>query len=914
MLLTNTTRKSPKSSSEEEDREALIVTGAAAHSSSSSVSLSSRARSTTSDHKEGSSSHSRQPLHGNTSLAAESTGTNPPPVPIVTPTAAARTTSVQNSSNGNRRRNCPNNSSYFSSTGSSSAGSPEVFLCNPRTGGFDCTPAQRDYQEFANNFHNNPKSHNNKHSKRSGKMHTPAKKKKTFATMHAFIEDDSEDESSSLNDSDIYTTAPLPPPRTGKSTRQQHEEHGTATKSKGGPLSSLLSPRSKTSFQRYFHTKAHKTPQTNMYIPPEATAGATTQATRTANHQLLSNHKRHNVTSRIAHQWKSLTVTHKSPSARNAPSSQHNSNKKKISKKKNRDGIAASSDGSCASAASHKSFDYFMKEDGALQSKATAHDNRNSRYQQHTTYGPTTLPTSQSAPRPVTPNHNKRSSSRPMVRKDTSSAGNANRQQDAGEEKVEVEGDDEIISSSFWRRDLEQSSFLDMSFSSLGNTTANHNSKAIDHWTFEAVSPVPRILCGKNTTLDDATAEFSACLHDSSGFDADNDRTPNTTRNHNLYDSSNDDTTTLDSSLLMSHDALSMQSSGAVLLTEAGLKRHNDKKLRQEQIEPLTLRQSHGAGKLEKVVLQQKVKRLQAKELKKSADASLEEERLARKRRQKEQAALARQQLLLQQQQLDGAPSIGSPNRSPCRTPDRRSSPPRSPKTPNSTSPQNVSMSPMSTPTRPAADLAATNNHHHQSSNNNNKTKSWFRRVLDKTKKSNPEALKQQWKEKERQRVALARQEKEEAEELERQRIETLRRLYLEKQRQLEAAAPATSKRGLVIDVDALIVSNQNRRTTDDGDDDDLQSHCYTLSQPPPPTAKAGATAATVSFTKKGPTYTAGASARSLGLCSICHAHSRSHIAMPCMHFAFCGSCVQGRTECPLCSMENVAFSKVNTE
>ena len=177
--------------------------------------------------------------------------------------------------------------------------------------------------------------------------------------------------------------------------------------------------------------------------------------------------------------------------------------------------------------------------------------------------------------------------------------------------------------------------------------------------------------------------------------------------------------------------------------------------------------------------------------------------------------------------------------------------------------------------------------------------------------------MKQQWKENERQRVALARQEKEEAEELERQRIEALRRLYLEKQRQLEAAAPDPSKRRLVIDVDDLIVSNQNQRTTDDGDDedgdDDLQSHCYTLSQPPP-TAKAAATTATVSPTKKGPLHSAGVSARSLGLCSLCHAQKRSHIAMPCMHFAFCGSCVQGRTECPLCSMENVAFSKVNTE
>ena len=76
---------------------------------------------------------------------------------------------------------------------------------------------------------------------------------------------------------------------------------------------------------------------------------------------------------------------------------------------------------------------------------------------------------------------------------------------------------------------------------------------------------------------------------------------------------------------------------------------------------------------------------------------------------------------------------------------------------------------------RPDADLAATKNHQsspHDNHRHNNKTKSWFRRVLNKTKKNNPEALKREWKEKERQRVALAIQEKEEAEQMELQRIE----------------------------------------------------------------------------------------------------------------------------------------------
>jgi len=62
-------------------------------------------------------------------------------------------------------------------------------------------------------------------------------------------------------------------------------------------------------------------------------------------------------------------------------------------------------------------------------------------------------------------------------------------------------------------------------------------------------------------------------------------------------------------------------------------------------------------------------------------------------------------------------------------------------------------------------------------------------------------------------------------------------------------------------------------------------------------------------------------SSKLLAPCILCNAAERSHIAMPCMHFSFCGGCVRqihdaepGGAHCPVCNTGNIAFSKVFTD
>lgn len=55
-----------------------------------------------------------------------------------------------------------------------------------------------------------------------------------------------------------------------------------------------------------------------------------------------------------------------------------------------------------------------------------------------------------------------------------------------------------------------------------------------------------------------------------------------------------------------------------------------------------------------------------------------------------------------------------------------------------------------------------------------------------------------------------------------------------------------------------------------------------------------------------------------LSPCVICNQAERTHIAMPCMHYYFCGDCVEGMhrnnfTSCPVCSAGSVTFSRVYT-
>jgi hypothetical protein len=55
-----------------------------------------------------------------------------------------------------------------------------------------------------------------------------------------------------------------------------------------------------------------------------------------------------------------------------------------------------------------------------------------------------------------------------------------------------------------------------------------------------------------------------------------------------------------------------------------------------------------------------------------------------------------------------------------------------------------------------------------------------------------------------------------------------------------------------------------------------------------------------------------------LSPCVICNTAERTHVAMPCMHFYFCETCVKDMKSltpvfCPVCSCENVVFSRVHT-
>ena len=342
------------------------------------------------------------------------------------------------------------------------------------------------------------------------------------------------------------------------------------------------------------------------------------------------------------------------------------------------------------------------------------------------------------------------------------------------------------------------SSCLDLSF---GTAMGKQNKVNDSVWTFQAVSPV-LASCGRDTTANssyhytynkndsdsDSESEDSVIkplrrrlLHQDSGFDADIEKTRE-----------DDETATLDFSI-MNPESLSFHSGGAILLTEEGLKRHNDKKLQQPTVEPLALRQPNGVGKLEKVVLHQKVQRLQDKELKNQADASLDEEVAARKRRLKKKPTVNGKSI---PQNLDQDDPAGISQVSV--TPEKA---PRPAMSPTSMSPQ-TSVGAVASPSSFEKDVFP--------------KKSWFKRMVSKHKnkkaaKNNTEELKEQWREKERKRVELARLEKEEEERFEQERIQALRQSFLEKQRQLEAAATLERQgKAKIVDVDELIAANSS--------------------------------------------------------------------------------------------------------
>ena len=75
------------------------------------------------------------------------------------------------------------------------------------------------------------------------------------------------DSSSKCEPTNIQTT-------TAATTNNINSNTATAPKSSKNPLQSLLSPRSRNSFQRYFHAKASKTPNSTHGTPPEGASAA----------------------------------------------------------------------------------------------------------------------------------------------------------------------------------------------------------------------------------------------------------------------------------------------------------------------------------------------------------------------------------------------------------------------------------------------------------------------------------------------------------------------------------------------------------------------------------------------------------------------------------------------------------------
>jgi hypothetical protein len=765
----------------------------------------------------------------------------------------------------------------------------EVFLRNPKTGGFDYTPAQHDYQQHLLEMN---------------------------ARLSARASNWQADDETTLHDSTVYTSCsrrPLLPKQQPQRRQEQAPPTPLFRTAKSRNPLALLSPRSQTSFQRYFHTNATKATSTKApnaahSTPPSGGAArATTVPTVTPSppsqpyDNTASGSKKGGA---ILQQLRCVLPTTSTSTNTDTPLQiNSNSNSHENSQQQARDRLIMNS----GSTRQRQGSQYRYREHGSVRSVSTA-----SRME--------TLPRT----------------------------GRSSKLSVSSSSLMDNDDDDEFsflpkTKTSTKPLPSVASSCLDLSFSTVGptsinstdnniysninsNSTNNQQQQCTDDsgiWTFAAGSP----FCGgrtNNETVDDdaVSVEVSPLrLHmsgSSSGFDADNDQSKEDLQ-ESLIDESLIDPSMLDVAVRhIDGSSMSLESRGAMLLTEAGLKRHNDKKMQQDQVEPLTLRQQNGAGKLEKEVLMQKVERLQAKELQKEADAALEQERADRKRRPKTI-------IVLNEDGVSGGEDRGaSPTLEPLTTPTKHNTLHRPPRTPTSLSPQTSTAPSPANSTPPAT-----------------KKGSFFKRVF--MKKPDAAELKQQWKERERHRVQLARMEKEEVERRERERIESLRRTYLETQRQLEAAAT----HNVIVDVDEVEPSPQKMvdRTPPspickgvvDVDDmpspiksevdvDDLiaeQDDSFFVSSP-----LGVCFLSSDDDLKESPDHDdeydlyindhgsrgSNLTQLSLGPCCVCHQRERTHIAMPCMHFAFCGECVGNRTTCQMCASRNVTFSKINTE
>ena len=148
---------------------------------------------------------------------------------------------------------------------------------------------------------------------------------------------------------------------------------------------------------------------------------------------------------------------------------------------------------------------------------------------------------------------------------------------------------------------------------------------------------------------------------------------------------------------------------------------------------------------------------------------------------------------------------------------------------------------------------------------------------------------------------------KEQEEKKELERIESKRRAYLEVARQKEAAAfQLPDSLGSLSNPGEASVPSPPLAVIEESDDD-----CsLPFDAKPLPTSETVAPPL-----KASPSMGSSVCSSALPPCIVCRSGERTHIATPCMHFAFCGSCadkLQAKGTCSVCSRANVMFAQVS--
>lgn len=162
--------------------------------------------------------------------------------------------------------------------------------------------------------------------------------------------------------------------------------------------------------------------------------------------------------------------------------------------------------------------------------------------------------------------------------------------------------------------------------------------------------------------------------------------------------------------------------------------------------------------------------------------------------------------------------------------------------------------------------------------------------------------LAMEYLEKEREKQRQAEYDKDEEERVEQERIRRLKQQELQRQRALNKSSPPKTPSMPRSISSGPIPFKPVQNIAKDSPAPSLALSCEQ----------------SVSLTSKLSSGSTGRSTITLSPCIICDAAERTHVAMPCMHFYFCGGCVTemnklDKTVCPICSAEDVVFSQVFT-